>query len=768
MENQVTSLTVGINSGNANQRIDALERALLALYNAGNSASAGVQNVGTTSQRAGGNMSTLAHVTSQAVTSTNSLSSTAASASGSVGSLGTSLGAASSNAAGLTQSVNSASASVSGLGTSIGNTTTAAGGLGSSLTHLASTYGAVNAGQSTLANNLAATHPQLATNILKLKVYALGFGALATSIAGATAAGLVFVNSQIEIVDELTRVARIANTTATEIQKYKFGAQAMGVEMDKLGDIFKDTQDKIGDYLTTGGGELQDFFTIIAPKIGITAEELRGLSGDKALGAVYKALEKSNLSYSEQVFYMESIADEASLLIPMLRKNGEGFKYTYEQAEKYGAVLSEEAIKKTQELKAITGLLGTQFDGLKATVASELIPVLTDLAGVLGTDKTLKNEAKIATQQFIDVLKVFINTGIGVVGILRAMGTGVGAYAAAWKTAWTSPSQALQILKEGWSDIQAIMNSTDMRMQQIASLGSGATDPALEGMLKLRTGVNDTNVAYEKLISNQKKLIGYAGDTGVGSTHVHIENDKHGKGANKYGTAVPKDILNGILVGGKPLLSYVKTSNVGDPRPGYQHRGVDFAGNGIKNGMEIESTLAIKSITPVQGGRGGIGLTYTLADGRSFTIYHQTKDAVKVPNMYKAGGGKTGSQIQAEIDAVKEAEKKAKEAKDKFDRDQYTRMAGAVKTYNSIGGYDIVSKMGLDPKLAIAMMATESGGNVNARSPAGALGLMQIKEAAATDALKALGLDKLIQKLGDPANDPRLTLKCPYKCGALT
>lgn len=783
MDNQVTSLTVGINSGNADQRIDALERALLALYNAGNQASTGVQNVGDTAQRAGGVVSTLAQVTSQAVNQTNSLSNTASNANSNVGALSRALGNVSAQANSLTQSANNANNSVNGLGTAAGTATaqahnarqaiqtllataaasgaspTAINNLNNSLQHLGNTYGAVNAGQASFGSNLAAAHPQLVTNITKLKAYALGFGALATSIAGATAAGLAFVNSQIETVDELTKVARIANTTVAEIQKYKFGAQTMGVEMDKLGDIFKDTQDKIGDYLTTGGGELQDFFTIIAPKIGITAEQLRGLSGDKALGAVYNALEKSNLSYSEQVFYMESIADEASLLIPMLRKNGEGFKYTYEQAEKYGAVLSDEAIKKTQELKAITGLLGTQFEGLKASVASELIPVLTDLANVLGTDKTLKNEAREATRLFIDTLKIFINTGIGVVGILRAMGTGVGTYAAAWKTAWTSPTQALQILREGWNDIQAILNDTDKRMEQFASLGRGATDPAVESMVKLMAGVNNTNAAYEKLISTQKKLIGYAGDTGVGSTHVHIENDKHGKGSNKYGEAIPQDILNGILVGGKPLLSYVKTSSIGDPRPGYRHKGIDFAGNGIKNGMAIESTLAIKSIKPIQGGRGGFGLTYTLADGRSFTIYHQTPDAFKVPNMYMAGGSKTGSQITAEINAAKEAEKKAKEAKDKFDRDQYTRMAGAVRTYNAIGGYDIVSKMGLDPKLAIAMMATESGGDVNARSPAGALGLMQLKKDAATDALKAMGLNKLIQKLGDPAKDPRLDPK---------
>lgn len=186
------------------------------------------------------------------------------------------------------------------------------------------------------------------------KTVALGIGAVASAAAVAVAS---VTKEHIQLANELQKTARIANTTATEIQKYTFAAKAMGIEQDKLGDIFKDTQDKVGDFLTTGGGEMLDFFENIAPQIGITAKEFRNLSGADALQLYYTSLEKANLSQSEMIFYMESVADEASLLIPLLANGGEGFKLWSDMAQRAGAVMSEETLVATQKLTASTEIM---------------------------------------------------------------------------------------------------------------------------------------------------------------------------------------------------------------------------------------------------------------------------------------------------------------------------------------------------------------------------------------------------------------------------
>ena len=100
-------------------------------------------------------------------------------------------------------------------------------------------------------------------------------------VAGATAATTAIAAmtvEQVKLANELTKTAQVANTSVTAIQKYTFAAKAAGIEQDKLADIFKDTQDKVGDFLSTGGGELQDFFKNVAPQANLTADALRRLS----------------------------------------------------------------------------------------------------------------------------------------------------------------------------------------------------------------------------------------------------------------------------------------------------------------------------------------------------------------------------------------------------------------------------------------------------------------------------------------------------------
>ena len=119
---------------------------------------------------------------------------------------------------------------------------------------------------------------------------AYGYIAVAVGVAGAAIGALV--RNQIEMTAELTKTAYIANTTVENIQKYVVAAKGMGIETDKLGDIFKDTQDKVGDFLTTGGGEMADFFENIAPQVKVTADQFRNLSGPDALQLYFDSLQK--------------------------------------------------------------------------------------------------------------------------------------------------------------------------------------------------------------------------------------------------------------------------------------------------------------------------------------------------------------------------------------------------------------------------------------------------------------------------------------------
>ncbi|MBP8140417.1 MAG: hypothetical protein KAY02_00485, partial [Acidovorax sp.] len=65
---------------------------------------------------------------------------------------------------------------------------------------------------------------------------------------------------------DIERIAAASGASLDEFQRAAAGAKTLGVNVEKFGDIMKDTQDKLGDFLMTGGGELKDFFDTIGPK----------------------------------------------------------------------------------------------------------------------------------------------------------------------------------------------------------------------------------------------------------------------------------------------------------------------------------------------------------------------------------------------------------------------------------------------------------------------------------------------------------------------
>jgi hypothetical protein len=138
-----------------------------------------------------------------------------------------------------------------------------------------------------------------------------------------TAAGAVgfvrFISNTAQANKELERFSYLANTSINDFQKIALASSRFGVSQEKLADILKDTQDKVGDFIQTGGGAMADFFERVAPKVGVTADQFRKLNGKDALQLYVSSLEKANLSQADMVFYMEAIASDSTLLLPLLK-----------------------------------------------------------------------------------------------------------------------------------------------------------------------------------------------------------------------------------------------------------------------------------------------------------------------------------------------------------------------------------------------------------------------------------------------------------------
>ena len=236
-----------------------------------------------------------------------------------------------------------------------------------------------------------------------LNTVALSFGAAASAAA---VAGAAMIKSGIDSAREIDNLSRVAGAGVEEFQRMAFGAKSLGIEQDKLADIIKDTNDKLGDFLTTGGGAAADFFENIAPKVGVTAEQFRNLSGPDALQLYYDSLQKANLSQQELTFYMEAIASDATALIPLLKDGGEAMGEQAKQADALGIVLTKIDVEKLKQAGGAMDQVQAAFGGFGNQLAVQFSPVVTALSNeVLDLVRDMGGFGEISAKAFNVVIE---------------------------------------------------------------------------------------------------------------------------------------------------------------------------------------------------------------------------------------------------------------------------------------------------------------------------------------------------------------------------
>lgn len=244
--------------------------------------------------------------------------------------------------------------------------------------------------------------------------------AAVSAAAGAlgTALGAMTVQT-INSAKEIDRLSYLANTTPETFQRWAAAAKTVGIEQDKLSDILKDTNDRVGDFLAGEGGEMKDFFDLIAPKVGVTAEMFRGLSGPEALQLYVSSLEKANVSQAEMTFYMEAVADEATGLVPLLRDGGAEMARLGGAADEFGAVLTSKAIRSLKQTGRAISEVGLVLEGFRNRIALALAPTIEAMArgfSDLAREGQPLNVAIKAVAENINRLLTYVGTAVAVIG----------------------------------------------------------------------------------------------------------------------------------------------------------------------------------------------------------------------------------------------------------------------------------------------------------------------------------------------------------------
>ncbi len=355
------------------------------------------------------------------------------------------------------------------------------------------------------------------------------FGLIAVSAgAGAAAAVIAMADTMAKQNAELERFAYLAQTSVAEFQKMSVGAKMMGIEADKLSDIMKDWNERFGDFLTAGSGPLVDFMEQVAVKTEKGADgamklakELSKLSGPESMGLFVKKMEEANLSQDQMSFLMESMASDATLLLPLLKNNAEGMRLWGEAAERAGIIMDEKTLKASRELQVQTQMLDMQYEGLKKQLLSAVIPALVDVSEAMVDGDTSARGMADAGDVLATSLRGVAAIGIGVYATLNLIAvamagvtkSAVDSYNITQKASeqgsWFDKLPGIKLLKGGLTfgvtasaensgigmaveDSKSILEDSANKLEKIFD---SATSTATAKLAALQGQVNQTNTA---------------------------------------------------------------------------------------------------------------------------------------------------------------------------------------------------------------------------------------------------------------------------------
>jgi hypothetical protein len=235
----------------------------------------------------------------------------------------------------------------------------------------------------------------------KMAINVAKAGAAVVTAVAAIAGGVLKMASEAAKAGvEIQNLSQVANTNTTTFQRMADASRTVGIEQQKLADILKDVNDKVGDFIVTGGGPMADFFENIAPLVGVTADEFARLSGPDALQLYVSSLEKAGVNQQQMTFYMEALASDATALLPLLRNNGLEMNRLGDEAERAGRILSEETVAGAAELdRELANLANTlktnattaiiehkdEIILLVNFITDTLIPAVASMASTLAT-----------------------------------------------------------------------------------------------------------------------------------------------------------------------------------------------------------------------------------------------------------------------------------------------------------------------------------------------------------------------------------------------
>jgi hypothetical protein len=197
-------------------------------------------------------------------------------------------------------------------------------------------------------------------------------GAMAAAALGVAVGAMVQHASTLE--RELRIAAQRSGESVESLQSLAFATNTVGISLEKLGDISKDTNERIGEFLATGGGTFKDFVDVMKlseMEASALAETFKTMSGPDILQQMVKMMEDAGVSGKQMSFALEGMASDAQDLLPLLTDNADALKNLRTEFDDLNITISEADLEKVRQV-------GEEFSKLKSTFSQEATQLVAD------------------------------------------------------------------------------------------------------------------------------------------------------------------------------------------------------------------------------------------------------------------------------------------------------------------------------------------------------------------------------------------------------
>jgi len=319
-------------------------------------------------------------------------------------------------------------------------------------------------------------------------------GALAIGAAAVAAAAAIMATSKAvgEYAKELKIASNISGIGVEQLQLMAYATASVGINLEKLGDISKDTREKIGDFLNTGGGGFQDFadaMKLTKEETQAAANEFAVMSGPKILQEMVTRMEAANVSAVQMSHALEGMASDTTNLIPLLADGGKKMNELKIAAANVVIPLTDDDIDLFIRMGASTDLASAALKSLGEqtliNLGNTFIKVTDTIAYFFATlnkgSVTQKRSRLIEIDEEMLALKVSAENANTVFGRLKNTLSG-DIYQPQFNT-----EKQNELLKEQWTLIDEIIKLENSaaegkpeKLEPITSTGTGTVDQIQE------------------------------------------------------------------------------------------------------------------------------------------------------------------------------------------------------------------------------------------------------------------------------------------------